>query len=152
MFLEYELRNNIILVLRQTDNKRYTKYDIGQNDNIDLPFVNDEAVIGKWAAVDFVREIEDFNPLKQNYTGTLVYKSTEFVPDGELWCVMRDSFKAKWTKGTTLLRTGDGTHAPAYEIRDFDGKEYLFIEWKSGDYTWGKLTPSYYVFARDNSV
>ena len=148
MFMKYEHNREITIVLQQTDKKHYTKQQVGQQDNIDLPFVNDEQVLGKWTAVDFVKKIEDFNPEKQKYTGELIYKSAEFLPGGDLSCDMNGPFSAKWTKGTTLERTGDGTHAPAYEIHDFDGKEYLFIEWKSGDYTWGKRKPCYYVFIR----
>ena len=146
MFMEYQDK---LIVLKRTDTKRYTKYDIGQYDDIDLPFVNDENVIGKWSAVDFVREIDDFSPSKQNWSGTLFYKSAEFLPGGELLCEMSGTFRAKWTKGAALLKTGDGATAPAYEIRDFSGKEYLFIEWKSGDYIWGKRKPCYYVFERE---
>lgn len=149
MFMKY---HESLIVLKQTDKKHYTKYEIGQHDNIDMPFVNDERVLGKWSAVDFVREISDFDPSKQNYTSPLFYKSTEFLQNGELHCVMGNSFKAKWTNGATLLKTGDGTTAPAYEIRSINGTEYLFIEWKSGDYVWGRMKPCYYVFKRGEAV
>ena len=138
-----------IVVLKQADNKHYNKYEIGRQDNIDLPFVNDENVLGKWVSVDYVKKIDDFNPMRKNWEEELFCKSLEFLPDGELICVMRDIFKQKWTKGTILFKSGDGSAAPAYEIRSIDGKEYLFTEWKSGDYTWGKRKPAYYVLVRN---
>lgn len=35
-----------------------------------------------------------------------------------------------------------------YEIKTFGGKEYLIIEWKSGDYRWGGRPTSHYVLVR----
>ena len=35
-------------------------YDDHNHDNIDLPFVSDEKLIGKWESVAFVSEKEDF--------------------------------------------------------------------------------------------
>ena len=148
MFLKYN--ENLTFVLKQTDKKRYTKHEIGQQDNTDLPFINDEKILGRWVSVDFVRDIDDFNPFSRNWQGELFYNSAEFLPNGELCVVINgNSFNAKWTKGTTLYNTGDGTHAPAYESRILDGREYLFIEWKSGDYIWGGWDPKYYVFVRE---
>ena len=51
-----------------------------------------------------------------------------------------------WTKGF-VLRKWNST-ACAYEIQIIDGVEYLFIEWKSGDYIYGGMEPDYYVFKR----
>ena len=34
------------------------------------------------------------------------------------------------------------------EIRVVDGKEYMIIEWKSGDYRFGGYDTNYYVFTR----
>ena len=51
-----------------------------------------------------------------------------------------------WTKGF-VLRKWNHT-ACAYQLCQIDGVEYLFVEWKSGDYTYGGLEPQYYVFTR----
>ena len=51
-----------------------------------------------------------------------------------------------WTKGY-VLRKWNHT-ACAYEIRTIGGRDYLFMEWKSGDYLYGGAEPGYYVFAR----
>ncbi|MCL2518778.1 MAG: hypothetical protein FWF15_09465, partial [Oscillospiraceae bacterium] len=137
-------------ILKQTDNKPYTKYEIGRHDNIDLPFVDDTNVIGKWVSVDFVKKVENFDPAKQSWP-SLFFKSIEFYPNGEAGQIVGEAispWKIRWTKGTTLVESGDGTKAPAYEIYNIDGTDYLFIEWKSGDYVWGKRKARYYVFKR----
>lgn len=51
-----------ILVLRQLDKKHYTADELSRKDNIDMPFANDESVIGKWNAVSFVEHKADFMP------------------------------------------------------------------------------------------
>ena len=140
-------------VLKQTDNKRYTKREIGRYDDINIPFIDDPDVIGKWTSVDFVDKIEEFDPQRPKYWEDSLYlEALEFMPGGQL----RERYKnigrifyCKWTQGKTLVENGDGTTAPAYEIRGFGGTDYLFLEWKSGDYIWGKRKPGYYVFKRE---
>ena len=39
--------------------------------------------------------------------------------------------------------------ASAYEIVMIDGKEYLFREWKTGDYSFGGGRVYWYVFTRE---
>ena len=63
-------------------------------------------------------------------------KSIEFLPDGELSCIMGNSFTTKWTKDLAFFDMGYGLTANKYEIRVLDGKEYLFLEWKTSDYVW----------------
>ena len=143
------LRNNDIWVLRQTDKTHYKMQEIGMRDDVDFPFVNDEEVIGTWNAVDFVQNIEDFNPDNKNWSNDLYYTKAEFLPGG----VLHNHYggknsvveTAEWTKGITIIKDDVFKTAPAYEIRN----GYLFIEWKSGDYVWGKLKPYYYVFKKE---
>jgi hypothetical protein len=116
---------------------------VGQTDNIDLPFVNDPQVIGEWESVDFVRDISDFNPEKKNWAGQELYlKELTFQEDGQTaktWMT--------WTKGFVMHR-GDKT-ASRYEIRDINGQPYLFFEWKSGDVTIAGMKPCYYVLKKN---
>ena len=52
----------------------------------------------------------------------------------------------EWTNGY-VLRKWNKT-ACAYEIKNIGGADYLFIEWKSGDYRWGGFETDYYVFEK----
>lgn len=56
MFAEYknEYGCKPLWVLKQTDHNAYTAYNIGQWDCIELPFIDDCNIHGKWTAVDFV--------------------------------------------------------------------------------------------------
>ncbi len=114
----------------------------GHTDNIDLPFVNDPQVIGEWKSVDFVANISEFNPDKLNSPEEkLVLKGLTFVENGNTsnpWWT--------WTKGV-VMHHGDKT-ASRYEIREINGKSYLFFEWKSGDVTTSGMKPQYYVLMK----
>ncbi len=107
-------------------------------DRIDYPFDNDPACLGNWSSVDFVARIEDFKPAERHTKEeAMPFKGLEFLPQG------KTTGSYRWTRGL-LLHDGDHT-ASRYEIRDMDGARYLFLEWKSGDYTHRGMRPSYYV-------
>lgn len=142
-----------LLVLRQCDNVHYTENDIAKKDNIDMPFVTDENILGKWKAVGFVKHKEDFSPQKPERGFDLFFKEIEFLPMGDCISLYGDKTvkgrdMQEWTKGY-VLRKWNST-ACAYEIKEIDGTKYMFMEWKSGDYRLGGLDAKYYVFVRDN--
>lgn len=152
-FKSYEYRRNgkpTVLVLRQIDNVAYLAEDIARKDNIDLPFVDDKAIPGVWEVKGFCRNIEAFDPSKAPRSN-LFFKQIEFKENGEVISIYGDkticgAHMQTWTKGF-VLRKWNHT-ACAYQLCQIDGVEYLFVEWKSGDYTYGGLEPQYYVFTR----
>ena len=114
---------------------------VGTQDNIDLPFVNDPQVLGQWESVDFVADPADFSPDKPSWKGKLYLKGLSFLEGGKTpqpWWT--------WTKGV-VIHHGDKT-ASHYEIRELNGKLYLFFEWKSGDVTISGMKPHYYVLRK----
>src|SRR5271157_3429857 len=52
-------------------------------DNINLPFANDDAVLGRWTSVDFVDEPGQFNSERRHFRGDLFLKELKFLPGGE---------------------------------------------------------------------
>lgn len=155
-FKSYEYRRGgkpTVLVLRQVDNKEYTLESVAKKDDINKPFVNDKRVLGKWNAFGYCKYIETFAPFN-SANSTLMYSALEFCPDGELINYFRKTIINsrdfnEWTKGYVLNK--DDITACKYEIRKIEGKEYLFLEWKNGDYVYGGLDPLYYVFCREES-
>lgn len=138
------------VVLKQLDNKHYTKEGIARRDNIDLPFRNDERVIGKWKAVDYIHTKDEFTPVVNN-DKRLYFKEAEFFENGSCTVKYSDEIISGndmicWTKGY-MLKKWNST-ACAYEIRNSDGRDYLIMEWKSGDYRWGGMDTDYYVFQK----
>ena len=163
--LDYpETGDTTSVALRKIDSKKYTIDQISKKDNINMPFVNDSRVIGKWRAFCYIDSVDikksDFVPLKNppkdawNYERPFFFKEIEFREGGHCRAEYRNGEDIiegddlhTWTKGY-WLRKWNST-ACTYEIKVFDGKEYLIIEWKSGDYTWGGRATSYYVMVRE---
>lgn len=144
--------NPTILVLRQLDRNTYLNQDISRYDYIDMPFVSDKKVHGKWKSVCYLRSIEEFDPNYREDEEKLFFKQIEFLEDGNCTSIYGKETIAGdnmqvWTKGY-VLRKWNRT-ACAYEIRVDNNKEYLICEWKSGDYRWGGFDTDYYVFVRD---
>lgn len=138
------------ITLRRVDNIKYTKDEIARKDNTDLPFVIDEQVLGHWVAFSFLRCREDFDPNEPSQSQRLFFKEITFFENGSCTGVYgSENVKSSvqtWTKGYVLNKF-DKT-ACAYEIERSGEKEYLIIEWKSGDYVYGNYDPNYYVFIR----
>lgn len=146
--------DTLTLLYRQIDTVAYTDYTIRANvDNTDVPFVEDESVRGEWVVTDFVRKISDFDPNKKNFEDHYLYtRGINFLPRGMCTKIVRvgdgalQNLTLKYTKGA-VLNNRDMT-AEEYQIKVIDGKEFLFVQHKSGDYYYGGMTPYLYVFVR----
>lgn len=149
----------IAIALRKLDSRHYTKDQIAKKDDINKPFINDERVIGKWKAFSFTNRIEDFVPVKShedtyNYKN-MYFSEIEFFENGRCTSVYGNEVISGddmqvWTKGY-VLRKWNST-ACAYTIRTIENKDYLIIEWKSGDYRYGGMDTDYYAFVRDDTA
>lgn len=136
-------------VLRQGSRQWYSHQDIGRHDDINLAFVPDDKVVGKWSSVACVWSPEEF--MGATTEQPLWLRSVEFVADGS---AVRDYdgevWQERWTKGALIdERRATVSH---YFFEERNGKEYLFIEWKTGNYVYGGFPPSFYVFLRDSST
>ncbi len=138
------------ITLKQIDNKSYTIDEISIAENTDMPFINEDRVIGKWVAHDFIKRKSDFSETPTCEDFVPYFKAIEFLPEGECISVFTDDIikgdEQCWTKGY-LLRKYNKTVC-RYEIKRVNGKDYLIIEWKSGDYRYGGIPTDYYVFVR----
>lgn len=139
-----------ILVLKQLDNHHYSASSLVRKDNIDMPFVPDDKVIGKWKVFDFLLTKEEFSA-EGSGEPPIFFKEIEFFENGSCTGIYGEEViagddKQTWTKGYVLRKWN--SCACAYEIRTVEGKDYLIMEWKSGDYRWGGFPTDYYVFVR----
>lgn len=134
-------------------------------EDMDYVFISDEKAVGTWEVVDFVKNIDDFEVGKKwvkewMNTEILFWLSVEFSENGtgkvkfdtgvsntdfKLTGIIRTN-SIKWTNG--LIKLYDTI--PEYTIKHIDGADYMFIQWKSGDYTIRKMKPYYYVFKKTN--
>ncbi|MBR1421827.1 MAG: hypothetical protein IJ571_00070 [Ruminococcus sp.] len=144
-YLLLKLENKTEVFIKR-DCCRYTIDTLGKHDDINKPFVADSQVLGKWRSVAFVSEETDFNE-KVEYRD-LYLRSLEFFPDGSVvQSYMDDTWHDKWTKGVILNL--HRTTAADYHIKEINGSEYLFMEWKMGNYIYGGMKPDIYVFKRE---
>lgn len=138
-----------IYVYEKVDSTAYDKKMIQKKDKTDMPFISDAEVFGKWNTVDYVREIDMFVPGKQSCpVGALYVKSIEFTEDGKAFSQYGTEplYNQTWTKGYVIDVPRSVTEA--YFIKEIEGKKYLFVEWKTGDYLFGNRKPDYYVYQK----
>lgn len=141
------------VILRKLDGKHYTKEEIARKDNIDIPFEEDRRVLGRWTAFDFIRRREEFSAENPRCKKTgLYFKEIEFFENGGCVSLYGDEIISgdnmqTWTKGYVLKKWN--STSCAYEIRTVNSRDFLIIEWKSGDYRWGGFETDYYVFVRE---
>ena len=152
MFLEIQMNENDateLWVYEQTNSRHIaSKEEIQICDNTDHPFVIDQKVLGVWNAFDFIRDRDNFDPTRKTWKGgELFLQRVEFLSDGRMITVTKSrESMLNWTKGLELNKYCKTTCA--YEIVEHEGKEFLILEWKSGDYAFsGKIY--YYVLTRE---
>jgi hypothetical protein len=112
-------------------------------EDIDLPFIEDTQIIGKWQSIDFVNDFEGYIPSvssKKLFIGDLTFNN-----DG----IVNGIHKYKWTKGFVMEFPYQQTKSK-YIIKEINGEQYLFIQWKSGNYVFRHTEPSFYVFKKAN--
>lgn len=141
------------LVLKKEDSEHYTADDLARTDNTDLPFETDARIIGTWKAHSFLGYLQHKNDFtaEAEPIEDLYFKEVTFFADGNCRVVYEDAVfegadTVSWTKNY-LLRHWNRS-ACEYEIRTADGKDYLIVEWKSGDWRYGGYDTNYYVFTR----
>ena len=143
------------IIMKKLDSERYSAAGISQKDDINKPFIADQRILGSWISVDYLRnksEKKNYCPNDKHFSGELFFKRVEFFENGLCTSVYGEEIisgeqKQTWTKGY-VLRKWNST-ACAYEIHQYEGKDYMIMEWKSGDYRWGNMETTYYVFTRE---
>ena len=148
MFIEVKNEDDdFVNVLKKVSSKRFQISDFVRRENINLPFINDERIVGKWNTVAYVEHIDDF-PQNVNFEQTLWLEYIDFKSNGE---VRRKYFEEeewidKWTKG--MLLDQKKSVASKYVFKVIENKEYMFLEWKMGNYIYAGRPATYYVFVR----
>lgn len=140
---------------RKTSNIAYTEHQArARIDKTDLPFIEDDRVSGVWKAVDYISEISDFDPcVKFTEEKDLYINIINFMPRGICTKNIRTTFGSgnymlRYTKGFVL--DDKEMTAEEYVIKTINGKDFLFVQHKSGDYFYGGRKPYWYVFERND--
>ena len=150
LFLEVYANNEfeMMLVFKKVDDNNYTIDEIKTEDNIEIPFVDDKKAIGFWKAVDYIsikrKKDYKFDSQKEN----LFLKKLIINPDGNaVFEAEKEKFiKNTWSKGFIISQSNKT--ASKYQIKKVDGEQYMFMEWKNGDYIFGGHIEGCYVFKK----
>lgn len=136
------------VVYEKIDSKHYTRDEISIKDNTNIPFIKDNSAVGFWQTVDYVREFSDFSVGKQFWQKELWVKEYIFKPDGTLIASYGDNKTAviNWSKNVVINK--NISTVSEYTIKEIDGETIMFVEWKSGDYTFGGEILGHYVFRK----
>ncbi|HEX2925879.1 MAG TPA: sigma-70 family RNA polymerase sigma factor [Ruminiclostridium sp.] len=140
-------------VLEKVDSNDYSDYKpAAQEDKIDYAFENNPQMLGNWKAVDFVKEMDQFKPDTKSSPEELFLTDIKVMDDGKISAsttsgqyLGENDF---WTKDL-IINKGAKTASKCI-IKEIDGSTYMFFQWKSGDYTYRGMTPSYYVLKKIN--
>lgn len=104
------------------------------HEDIDIPFEGDAQVVGRWKVLGEYAVREDFyadmGERRESFMGNRngeIY----FLPGGEPYWIF------SWTKGYLKLNGGDQSCLCRYELEDYDGSRYMFVENKGDEYRRG---------------
>lgn len=136
-----------VAVYKKEDCNIYTVDTIRIKDNIDITFEKDEEVVGSWKSIGIMNHIDDLDNIMK-YDDLYLMKAV-FEKDGEIIIKYNNGLKSsKYTKNEIVDFCYSDTLSH-YEIKEKDGIKYLIVEWKSGDYIFGKMINCYYVLVKE---
>ncbi len=136
-----------VAVYKKIDDTIYTIKDIEKKDDIFVPFVKDTKLIGFWECIDFINRKEEFSVLDKS-NQNLPLKQLIITPDNKVIVDYGDVVRNTiYTKGYIINLCLENMLCQ-YEYRSINGKCYLIIEWKSGDYVYGGMINGYYVLGK----
>jgi DNA-binding transcriptional MerR regulator len=133
------------------DRKLYSINDIRVKDDLTYEFNIDEEAVGIWKAIKFI--IND-SPYEKRFNGNdieLFLKRLILKTDGSVIEEFSNGnmiIYERWTKGKII----DNKHSftcSHYYIKTLNGEKQLHVEWKSGDYQFGKRIPGEYVLVKE---
>ncbi len=139
----------VLMRIDQVDHKDTKPVNL-RNDNTDLEFVNDEALLGRWKSVNFVVNKDDFTTQQSPSHYELVLEGIDVLDDGKVVANFKDTFPKndayEWTNGKIL--SPEHSCVEGYYIEEINGKDYLFFPWISGDVIYRNMPAAYYVMER----
>lgn len=128
------------------DGKYFDYYDN------EYEFVSDPNVIGEWEAIDFTYDIDNWLYFGDKADDKLWIKKVEFKSDGGYLSYSKassDGFLWKWTYGHVIADEGSNYFVNRYYLYSINNKEFLFVEFKNGDYMENENhNPGWYVFRK----
>ncbi len=143
--------NSKVAVYQNINHNYYNVEDIKHKDDTNFTYVKDDSLVGFWHSVDFVHNPLGFNPNTKETTN-LSLEKLNFRSNGEVQIGYKDNNYMRFSKYTKdyiadLILPDTLSH---YFYKTINNHQYLFIEWKSGDYVYGGFISGYYVLEKED--
>lgn len=149
---DFDEKKYKVSIYEKENSKVYTEEEIKIKDDINVDFIEDKDLVGFWHTIDFVSNPNSFNPNKLKFERTdFPLQKLSFSPDGEVYINYKDwktVMHASYTKDYIINLNLPDT-LTKYEYKNINGTTYLIIEWKTGDYVYGKMIIGYYVLVKE---
>lgn len=122
------------------------------HESMDYKFELDKDAVGQWEQINFVASPDDFDGkdiTRQKYIEIGIHNFYEDGREVSYADKTRGTGETKWTKG--YVWGGDDTISE-YVIRQLNGKTFMFIQFKNGDYTVRGQKPNYFVYVKTSNT
>ncbi len=142
-----------VRIYRQVDTRPYSERETREfRDDISLPFVADERLLGEWETVDVIWDRTKFTADSSKWSKkSLWIAGMKFYDRGICAKTMNNGdtkYDNTFTYTAGVILKEQQEQAEHYEIQTVDGVDYLIVEHKSGDYSYLGKVYCYYVFRR----
>jgi len=136
-------------VYEKVDDKHYLKEEIAIKDDTNIPFIQDERVVGFWDSIDYVDDFDDFVVGQKYWKYDLYLKKYIFDNNGKLFVEYGNNkmlYPINWSKDVVIDKNNNTVSE--YVIKEIDNETIMFVEWKCGDYVHGGQINGYYVLKK----
>ncbi|MHB8064137.1 MAG: stalk domain-containing protein [Ruminiclostridium sp.] len=122
------------------------------HETMDYKFVLDKDAIGQWEAIDFVASLDEFDgkdTTKKDYIETSIRNFYDNGREAHYADKARGAAITQWTKG--YVWGGDDV-IEEYQIKQLNGKTFIFMQFKSGDYIFRGQKPNYMIYLKTSDT
>lgn len=143
----------MVAVYEKVNNKKYTQNEIRKKDKFDGYYREDYRIIGFWKIIDFLKIGQRFNyrKIKNGQDFELERITVNPIENQVIAYINKKTKILKYTKNSILNLVYPDTKCH-YEYKRINGKEYLFLEWKTEDYIFNKKIDGYYVLEKIGGI
>ena len=139
-----------IRIYKQENAQRYSERQThAARDNVDVPFVADDRLIGEWETVDLVNHPSDFRVDQRHCHGGFWLVNMRFFNRGICFQTRHCGdvqVELKYSAGMIIDQFYERVHH--YQIHTEQGTDYLIMEHKYIEYDYSGKVPYYYVLRR----
>ena len=159
MRLKYDLENTIepsiapsVRIYKRVSDRAMSLRDTYQHiDKVDVPHVPDKDAVGIWETISCIRTPDDFTTVPNNTQRPFYIQGIEFFERGvcnKYICTGGVQYTQPFFYTKEYVLCMRERFAEKYTIVRVNGRDYMILEYKNGDYAYLGRVSCYYVFRR----